>query len=90
MKDMAAVGGGNPMMSFYASMPDEVNFTINGNHKIHQQILHEGDEERQKKIAKNLVDLAMLSQGMLKGNDLTEFVKRSVDLMNAKEAVASV
>jgi molecular chaperone HtpG len=86
MKDMAAMGGGNPMMSFYASMPDEVNFTINGNHPIHQQILHEADTDKQQKVAKNLVDLALLSQGMLKGNDLTEFIKRSVDLMNSKEA----
>ena len=83
MKDMAALGGGNPMMSFYASMPDEVNFTVNGNHPIHQQILHEVDTDKQQKIAQNLVDLALLSQGMLKGNDLTEFIKRSVDLMKS-------
>lgn len=90
MKDMASLGGGNPMMSFYANMPDEINFTINGNHPIHQQILHEADEEYQKKVAKNLVDLALLSQGMLKGNDLTEFVKRSVSLMNNAEKASVV
>ena len=87
MKDMAAMGGANPMMSFYASMPDEVNFTVNGNHPIHQQILHEGDADKQQKVAKNLVDLALLSQGMLKGNDLTAFIKRSVDLMKASETI---
>ena len=81
MKDMAQMQGGNPMMSFYAQMPDEVNFTINGNHPIHQQILAEGSAETQQKQAKNLVDLALLSQGMLKGNELTEFIKRSVELM---------
>lgn len=86
MKDMAQVSGGSGMMSFYASMPDEINFTINGNHPIHQQILQETDKDKQGKIAKNLVDLALLSQGMLKGNNLTEFIKRSVDIMNTKEA----
>lgn len=86
MKDMAQLGGGGGMMNFYASMPDEINFTVNGNHPIHQQILQEGDSDKQNKMAKNLVDLALLSQGMLKGNSLTEFIKRSVDLMNASEA----
>ena len=84
MKDMAQLSGGNGMMNFYASMPDEINFTVNGNHPIHQQILQEGDSDKQNKMAKNLVDLALLSQGMLKGNNLTEFIKRSVDLMNAE------
>ncbi|MDA3615063.1 molecular chaperone HtpG [Polluticaenibacter yanchengensis] len=84
MKDMASLGGGNPMMSFYANMPEEVNFTVNGNHPIHQQILHEGNEAKQQNIAKNLVDLALLSQGLLKGNELTEFVKRSVEVMGTK------
>jgi molecular chaperone HtpG len=88
MKDMAQLSGGNGMMNFYASMPDEINFTVNGNHPIHQQILQEGDSEKQNKMAKNLVDLALLSQGMLKGNNLTEFIKRSVDLMNAETGAA--
>ena len=39
MKDMAGAAGGNGMMAFYAQMPDEINFTINGNHPIQQQIL---------------------------------------------------
>jgi molecular chaperone HtpG len=81
MKDMAQMQGGGGMMNFYAQMPDEINFTVNGNHAIHQQILAETDAEQQGKLAKNLVDLALLSQGMLKGNELTEFIKRSVELM---------
>jgi molecular chaperone HtpG len=87
MKDMAALGGGGGMMNFYASMPDEVNFTINGNHPIHQQILAETDEAKKEKISKNLIDLALLSQGMLKGSDLTEFIGRSVALMEAQPAM---
>ncbi len=83
MKDMAQMGGGG-MMNFYANMPDEVNFTLNGNHPVHQQVLQEQDGDKKEKIVKNLLDLALLSQGMLKGTDLTEFIQRSVDLMESK------
>ena len=87
---MAQVSAGGGMMGFYASMPDEINFTVNGNHPIHQQILQENDSDKQNKMAKNLVDLALLSQGMLKGNNLTEFIKRSVELMKEGEAQPKV
>jgi molecular chaperone HtpG len=79
MKDMAAVSG--PGASFYANMPDEVTLTVNGNHKVIQHILHTGDEDRQKKLVRNLADLALLSQGLLKGNDLTRFIDRNVELL---------
>lgn len=81
MKDMSAVSG--PMGSFYANMPDEVTLTVNGNHPIYQQILNGGDEQKQEKLTRNLADLALLSQGLLKGSDLTSFIERSVDLMKA-------
>lgn len=79
MKDMAAISG--PMGSFYANMPDEVTLTVNANHNIYQGILEEGNKEKQQKLVKNLADLALLSQGLLKGNDLTSFINRSVELM---------
>jgi len=79
MKDMASVGGG--MASFYANMPDEVNLTINGNHTLIKSILEEQNVDRQEKMVKNLSDLALLSQGLLKGNQLTEFINRSVAMM---------
>ncbi len=82
MKDMAAVSGG--MGGFYANMPDEVNLTVNGNHPIFQSILKEGDSPRQEKLVHNLSDLALLSQGLLKGNNLTDFIRRSVDLMSGE------
>lgn len=82
MKDMAAVSGG--MGGFYANMPDEVNLTVNGNHPIFQSILKEGDSSRQEKLVHNLSDLALLSQGLLKGNNLTDFIRRSVDLMSGE------
>lgn len=83
MKDMAAIGGG--MASFYATMPDEVTLTVNGNHPIYQQILKEDNQDFQSKQVKNLADLALLSQGLLKGNALTSFIKRSVEMMEGKD-----
>ncbi|MGZ5253912.1 MAG: molecular chaperone HtpG [Flavitalea sp.] len=78
MKDMSALSG--PMGSFYANMPDEVTLTVNGNHPIYQQVL-QNENGKQDKVVKNLADLALLSQGLLTGNDLTAFIERSVDLM---------
>jgi len=82
MKDMAAVSGG--MGGFYASMPDEVTLTVNGNHPIYQTILKEQDSAKQEKLVHNLSDLALLSQGLLKGNNLTSFIHRSVELMSGE------
>ena len=79
MKDMASMQGG--MGAFYASMPDEVTLTVNGNHPVYKNILAEPEKEKQEKIVHNLADLALLSQGLLKGNTLTNFINRSVELM---------
>ena len=79
MKDMAGVGGG--MTAFYATMPDEVTLTVNGNHPIYQTLLKESDVDKQGKQIRSLADLALLSQGLLKGAELTNFINRSVDLM---------
>jgi molecular chaperone HtpG len=81
MKDMAASSG--PMGSFYASMPDEVLLTVNGNHPIYEAILKNKDTVSQQKQTRNLADLALLSQGMLKGTYLTEFIQRSIDLLSS-------
>ena len=66
MKDMAALNGS--MGAFYANMPDEVTLTVNGNHPIYPNILDENDSDKQKKLIHNLADLALLSQGLLKGH----------------------
>lgn len=79
MKDMAAISGS--MGSFYANLPDEVTLTVNGNHPIYQNILQEENKDKQTKVVRNLADLALLSQGLLKGNNLTAFIERSVELM---------
>jgi molecular chaperone HtpG len=79
MKDMATLNGG--MGAFYASMPDEVTLTVNGNHPIYKTVLSENDGDKQQKLVHNLADLALLSQGLLKGNELTNFIQRSVELI---------
>lgn len=79
MKDMAHMSG--PMGSFYAQMPDEVELTVNGNHPVYRNILSSSNKEKGKEMVHNLADLALLSQGLLKGSQLTEFINRSVSLM---------
>jgi molecular chaperone HtpG len=80
MKDMASMQGG--MGAFYANMPDEVTLTVNGNHTIYKNILASAEKEKQEKVVHNLADLALLSQGLLKGNSLTNFINRSVELIS--------
>ncbi|BAU54485.1 molecular chaperone HtpG [Mucilaginibacter gotjawali] len=79
MKEMAAMGGG---MSFYGSMPDNYKVIINGNHKLISRIANEENEELQTQLSKQAFDLALLSQGLLTGAELTEFVTRSVNLID--------
>jgi molecular chaperone HtpG len=78
MKEMSKMGGGP--MSFYGSMPDSYKVAINANHKLIGKILS-ADETAQATLAKQACDLALLSQGMLKGADLTAFVERSVEVL---------
>ncbi|WP_276367878.1 molecular chaperone HtpG [Chryseolinea sp. H1M3-3] len=78
MKDMAKLGGGG--YSFMGSMPDNYNVAINGNHAIVQKILKAENEDQKITLAKQAYDLALLSQNMLTGADLTNFIKRSVTL----------
>ena len=77
MKDMAATGGGMPMMG---GMPDQYNMSVNGNHAIISKILKSNNKKVQNNLAKQAFDLAMLSQNMLSGAELTDFIKRSVAL----------
>lgn len=79
MKDMSALGGG---MSFYGTMPDMYNLVVNANHPLIGKILSESDNTKQTQIAKQAADLALLSQGLLKGEELTKFIKRSVEMIN--------
>jgi molecular chaperone HtpG len=82
MKDMAQHGG---MGSFYGNMPEEVTLTVNGNHPVYKNILQEEQKEIQEKQVRNLTDLALLSQGLLKGSELTNFINRSVEMMQGEK-----
>lgn len=81
MKDMSRTGGGGGMYGFMGNMPDSYNVAINGNHALVQKILKAETEEQKTKLAKQVYDLALLSQNMLTGADLTSFIKRSVELV---------
>jgi molecular chaperone HtpG len=76
MRDMAATGG----MGFMGKMPESYNVIVNTNHQMIQKLLSSSETEIKAKIAKQAYDLALLSQGMLKGTDLTSFIQRSVEL----------
>jgi molecular chaperone HtpG len=79
MKDMAKTGGG---YGFLGPMPDNYNVAVNGNHAIIQKILKADTDEAKAKLAKQAYDLALLSQNLLTGADLTNFIKRSVELVS--------
>ena len=81
MKDMAKTGGGGGY-AFMGAMPDNYNVAVNGNHPITQKILKADGDEAKAKLAKQAYDLALLSQNMLTGADLTNFIKRSVELVS--------
>lgn len=79
MRDMAAMGGGG-QMGFMGTMPDTVNLVVNTAHPLVQGMV---DTEDNSQLAKQLVDLALLSQNMLEGKDLTAFIRRSVEMIDA-------
>jgi molecular chaperone HtpG len=76
MKDMQRTGGGGGMQMF-GSMPDSFDVTVNANSPLVSKVLADGGDT----IAKQAFDLALLAQGMLKGEALTAFVKRSTELL---------
>ncbi len=75
MKDMSALSG---EQSFYGNMPVMHNVVVNANHPLINKLLTETDTNTQQSLAKQVYDLALLSQNMLTGGDLTAFVKRTV------------
>lgn len=79
MKDMSAVGGGG--MMGMGNMPDAYDLKVNSNHPLISKILKEKDEKKRKSMTKQATDLALLSQNLLKGEELSKFIKRSVKLI---------
>ena len=78
MKEQQAVGGGG--MHMMGAMPEMFNLVINTNHELTTKIVS-AKGKKQEKLAKQAVDLALLSHGLLKGEDLTDFVERSFELI---------
>jgi len=78
MKEQQMTGGGN----MFGAMPEMYNLVVNSNHPLIGEIVSESDESKKKELISQVVDLAMLSQNMLKGEALSKFIKRSVDLIN--------
>ena len=77
MKEQQAAGGGMNMMGV---MPEMFNLVVNTNHNLTSKIV-DSKGKKQEKLAKQAVDLALLSHGLLKGEDLTDFVERSFELI---------
>ena len=80
MKEMSEMGGGG-MMSFYGDIPENYNLVVNSNHPLMSEVLNTEEEEKQKEVVSQLKDLALLSQGLLKGEALSNFIKRSIGII---------
>lgn len=78
MKDMQAQGGGGPMM--FGDLPMNLSVSVNANHAFTKKIVGASSEDEQVELAKQAYDWALLSQGMLSGKKLTDFIQRSVEM----------
>ena len=77
---MAKTSGNNPMMM--GGTNEMISVSINGNHKSIEKILKAKTNKTKERIASQVYDLALLSQNMLTGSDLTSFVKRSIEILS--------
>src|SRR5699024_3053667 len=78
MKEMQQTGGG---MMGMGNMPEMYNLVVNTNSALIGEILNTKTEKKQKRLINQSLDLAKLSQNLLKGEELTNFVKRSFDMI---------
>lgn len=79
MKEMSQSGGGG--MFGMGNMPEMYNLVVNTNSDLASKILSEKDDTSKQNIINQALDLAKISQGLLKGEELTNFVKRSFELI---------
>ena len=79
MKEMSASGGGG--MFGMGNFPDMYNLVVNSNSNLATTILQTEDKSAQELLVKQALDLAKISQGLLKGEELTAFVKRSFETL---------
>jgi len=78
MKDMSMLGGA----SYMGSLPDSFNLVVNTNHPLIGRMNTEQQEENRTTLARQMVDLALLAQNLLKGEELTGFIRRSLNIMH--------
>src|SRR5690606_6807094 len=77
MKDMQATGGGG--MTMFGAMPEMYNLVVNANSSFAEELLKKESEAEKKTMINQALDLAKLSQNLLKGKELTDFIKRSFE-----------
>lgn len=77
MMEQQRNGGGG----FFGAFPETYNLVVNANHAKIEGLLQENNEAEKTSKVKQLTDLALLSQGMLKGEELTNFIERSIDFI---------
>ena len=82
MKEQQQLSGG---MNVFGELPESYNLAVNSNHPISSTLLNESNENVQAELIKQVLDLALLSQGLLKGKNLTEFIARSVSIIETKK-----
>ena len=78
-REMAQTSGGG--MGFYGELPESYNLVVNINHPLISRVLNETDTEKQKELVHQLTDLALLANGLLKGEALSKFLQRSVEMI---------
>lgn len=78
-REMAQTSGGG--MGFYGELPESYNLVVNINHPLIGRVLSETDAEKQKALVHQLTDLALLANGLLKGEALSKFLQRSVAMI---------
>ena len=79
MKEMQQTGGGG--MTMFGDMPEMYNLVVNTNAQLVGDILNTEDKDSQERLINQSLDLARLSQGLLKGEELTNFIKRSYEMI---------
>ena len=80
MKEQQQLSG-NGGMQMFGSLPETYNLAINSNHELISKILSEKTNKKKVNLINQLLDLALLSQGILKGENLTDFINRSVTMI---------
>ncbi len=82
MKEQQMTGGGG--FNVFGDLPEKYNLVVNSNHPIIERLANMPEDDSRSDLLRQLTDLALLSNGLLKGENLSSFVDRSVNLMNSK------